>query len=499
MPMTHDARADLLALLRSRVALVVIETRDEPRVLELLTSLAGALADRSHTPIFQWTVTDGLARRDIDLGSSQRHNAQPTDVLRNIRATAGRGVYVLCDFHPFLEDPVHVRLLKDIAQSYDAAPRTVVLVSHEVRLPKELEPFAARFELAFPSRAERHAIVERVVDEWRRGNGGTRVKIDPQALEMLVENLAGLATVDTERLARKAVFADGALTASDLPLVMAAKYRLLNRNGVLGYEHDTAKFADLAGMARLKAWLGHRKPAFDGSAPVLDPPRGVLLLGVQGCGKSLAARTTAGIYGVPLLRFDFAALYNKYHGESERNLRDTLVTADVMAPCVLWIDEIEKGLATGEGDSGTSRRMLGSFLTWLAEKKSRVFTVATANDIAALPPELIRKGRFDEIFFVDLPQEAVRTEILAIHLGKRGLELEAREVRALAHASAGFSGAELEQAVVSAIYTAHASGQPVTAAGVLAEIRGTRPLSTVMAERIASLREWAADRTVPAD
>ncbi len=499
MPDSRDPRADLLALLRSRVPLIVVETHDEPRVLEMLKHMSGALKAQVHTPVFQWTVTDGLARLDVDLGAPQRHNAQPTDVLRNIRATAGRGVYVLCDFHPFLEDPVHVRLVKDICQSYDSAPRTIVLLSHEIRLPRELEPFAARFELTFPGRRERAAIVERIVDEWRRNNGGARAKVDPKALEMLVENLAGLATIDTERLARKAVFDDGALTASDLPQVMAAKYRLLNRNGVLGYEHDTAKFADLAGMARLKSWLRHRQAAFDGSAPMLDPPRGVLLLGVQGCGKSLAARTTAGIYGVPLLRLDFGALYNKYHGESERNLRDTLVTADVMAPCVLWIDEIEKGLATGDGDSGTSQRVLGTFLTWLAEKKSRVFTVATANDITALPPELIRKGRFDEIFFVDLPREAIRADILRIHLGKRGITLDDREIRALAHSSGGFSGAELEQAVVSAIYTAHAQGSPVTAAGLLAEIRGTRPLSTVMSERISSLRQWAAERTVPAD
>ena len=189
---------------------------------------------------------------------------------------------------------------------------------------------------------------------------------------------------------------------------MQAKYELLNRSGVLAFEYDTAKFADLGGMARLKEWLRQRRPAFDGSAHrQRDSMRrkGVLLLGVQGCGKSVAARAAAGIFGVPLLRLDFAAIHNKYIGESERNLRETLATADVMSPCVLWIDEIEKGVSTGEGDSGTSRRLLGTFLTWLAEKKTKVFVVATANDISALPPELIRKGRFDEIFFVDLPAQ----------------------------------------------------------------------------------------------
>jgi len=497
MPDAPDSRSELLALLRSRLPLIVVETRDEPRVVELLASLAPQLATPEHTPVFRWTLTEGLRRLDMDLGAPQRHNQQPGDLLGHIRATDRRGVYVLLDFHPFLDNPLHIRLLKDICLGYEQSARTVVLVSHEISLPRELEHFAARFELSFPTREERHRIVEQVAAEWRRGGGG-RARVDAQAAEMLVENLAGLATADTVRLARKAVLDDGALTVSDLPAVMAAKYRLLNRGGVLGYEHDTARFTEVAGMARLKGWLEQRRPAFDGTAPQLDAPRGVLLLGVQGCGKSLAARATAGIFGVPLLRLDFGALYNKYHGESERNLRDTLSTADVMAPCVLWIDEIEKGLALGDGDTGTSRRMLGTFLTWLAEKKSRVFTVATANDIAELPPELIRKGRFDEIFFVDLPQAPARAEILRIHLGQRGLEVAERDLLALAHAGHDFSGAELEQSVVSAIYTAHADSRQPGARDVLAEIRGTRPLSQVMAERIAALREWARDRTVPA-
>jgi SpoVK/Ycf46/Vps4 family AAA+-type ATPase len=226
---------------------------------------------------------------------------------------------------------------------------------------------------------------------------------------------------------------------------------------------------------------------------------GVLLLGVQGCGKSVAARAAAGIYGVPLLRLDFGAIHNKYIGESERNLRETLATAGVMAPCVLWIDEIEKGLATGDGDSGTSRRLLGAFLTWLAERKAKVFVVATANDIAALPPELIRKGRFDEIFFVDLPDTATRAEIVHIHTRKRQLQLSDPEAKQLAALCDGFSGAEIEQAVVSAVYAAHAAGRTVGASDILREIKATRPLSVVMAEKVAELREWAVERTVAAN
>jgi len=496
-----DARRELEALLRSRVPLVVIETRDEPRALQLLVGLCGRLVPATHMPLFQWTVTDGLRRLDIDLGGAQRHNAEPPDVLKSIRATDKAGIYVLLDFHPFLADPVHVRLLKDICQDYSKTPRTVVLLSHEVQLPRELEHFAARFDLAFPGRGERQMIVENVASEWTKANGN-KVRTDRKSLELLVENLAGLSTGDTERLARQVIFDDGALLATDLPAVMQAKYSLLNRNGVLAFEYDTAKFTDLGGMTRLKDWLRQRRPAFDGAAATtvrLDPPKGLLLLGVQGCGKSVAARAAAGIFGVPLLRLDFASIHNKYIGESERNLRETLATADVMAPCVLWIDEIEKGVATSDGDSGTSRRLLGTFLTWLAEKNTKVFVVATANDISALPPELVRKGRFDEIFFVDLPDAAVRATILSIHAQKRDVTLSAAHVEQLARTCEGFSGAEIEQAVVSAVYSAHAKSETVGATHVLQEIKATRPLSIIMAERIGELRNWASERTVPAD
>ncbi len=495
-----DTRRELEALLRSRVPLIVIETRDEPRAVQLLIA-ASARLTTAHTPVFQWTVTDGLSRLDIDLGGAQRHNADPTDVLKSIRATDKAGVYVLLDFHPFLSDPMHVRLLKDICLGHAKTARTLVLLSHEVTLPHELTHFAARFELAFPDRGERHLIVERVAKQWTQANGA-KVKADRHSLERLVENLAGLSTSDTERLARQAIFDDGALQPADLPAVMQAKYELLNRGGVLAFEYDTAKFADLGGMERLKEWLRRRRPAFAGdSGPGarLDPPKGLLLLGVQGCGKSVAARAAAGIFGVPLLRLDFAAIHNKYIGESERNLRETLSTADIMSPCVLWIDEIEKGIAAGDGDSGTSRRLLGTFLTWLAEKQSKVFVVATANDISALPPELIRKGRFDEIFFVDLPDAAVRATILRIHADKRGVVLSDAQLAHITQACAGFSGAEIEQVLVSAVYTAHARNEPVSAAHVLHEVEATRPLSIVMAEKIAELRLWAAARTVSAN
>jgi SpoVK/Ycf46/Vps4 family AAA+-type ATPase len=334
--------------------------------------------------------------------------------------------------------------------------------------------------------------------EWAQGNG-SMPRVDLKVVEKLVDNLAGLPQHDVERLTRQAIFNDGALTEDDLRPLLAAKYQLLNRGGTLSFEPDTARFAEVGGLKNLRRWILQRKAAFDGSAPELDAPKGVLLLGVQGCGKSLAARAAAGVLGVPLVRLDFGALYSKWHGESEKNLRESLSSAEALAPCVLWLDEIEKALSAGDGDSGTSRRVLGAFLTWLAEQRARVFIVATANDIAALPPELVRKGRFDEIFFVDLPTPAARLEIFGIHCKKRTVVLSEPDMKALAARSEGFSGAEIEQAIVSALYTAHANHQVVDAKLIAAELEATRPLSVVMGEKIAELRDWAAERTVPAD
>src|SRR5581483_4704131 len=495
----QDPRRELETLLASRFALIVIESREEARVLTLVRDASLKVRHGRGWGVFQWTVTEGLRRLDVDMGGPQKMLSDPGQLLRHLKATPMAGIYVLLDFHPYLSDPVNVRMLKDVAQGYDQVARTVVLMSYEVTLPQELESFAARLHLALPSSSERQMIIQRVAQEWAAANPGHPAQIEPEALARLADNLSGLTGADAERLVRQVIFAHGALTMSDMQSVLAAKYQLLNRGGTLTYEPDTARFADVGGLQHLRAWLTSRKAAFDGSAPELDAPKGVLLLGVQGCGKSLAARCAAGVFGVPLVRLDFGALYSKWHGESEKNLRESLQAAEALAPCVLWIDEIEKALADGEGDSGTSRRVLGAFLTWLAEQRARIFVMATANDITALPPELIRKGRFDEIFFVDLPNESARATILAIHAHKRSVVLTPQEVLALARGSAGFSGAELEQAIVAALYDARSGGGRVDAAAIGRELQATRPLSVVMAEKIAALRAWARERTVPAD
>lgn len=495
-----DRRHDLEVILRSRTPIIIIETRDEARILEMLQSIAIAGIASTYMPLFRWTFTDGLQRIDIAL-EPQPFNSEPGDVLKHIRAVSKPGIFALLDFHPFLEDPLHVRLLKDICIRYKEVPRQIVLISHTVKLPSELDSFSARFDLALPTEDERRGIIQRVANEWTTENPGSRVQADAKAHEMLVRNLAGLTYHDTELLARNAIYHDGAITKSDLPGVMQAKYELLNRGGALQFEYDTARFSDVGGLTRLKEWLSQRKAVFrgDDTAAHLDAPKGILLLGVQGCGKSLAAKATAGIFGVPLLRLDFGAIYDKYHGETERKLRESLKTADVMSPCVLWIDEIEKGIAGRGGETGTTQRVLGTFLTWMAEKQSHVFVVATANDISALPPELVRKGRFDEIFFVDLPDKKVRASILAIHLTRREQRLSQFDVESLADAMDGFSGAEIEQAVVAAFYSAHAQNEPLRTSHILYEVAQTRPLSVVMQEHIHTLRTWADGRTVPCD
>jgi len=493
-----DRNHDLELLLRSRIPIIAIETGDESRVLGTLQTLSMQRSRGDYMPLFRWSITDGLQRLDIDL-EPQMHNAEPDGVLRHIRAVTKDGIYVLLDFHPYLEDPVIVRLLKDICIRFAEVRRQVVLISHNVTIPSELESFTARFKMALPSVAERDEIIKRTAAQYASENSSS-VRVDPKAYDLLLDNLSGLSESDTERLARNAIFQDGAITGSDLPSVMQAKYELLNRGGILHFEYDTARFRDVGGLSRMKQWLAHRKDAFLArpEAAHLDAPRGILLTGVQGCGKSLAAKAIAGVFSLPLLRLDFGSLYNKYHGETERNLRESLETADVMAPCVLWIDEIEKALAGQGSETGTSQRVLATFLTWLAEKNDRVFVVATANDITGLPPELVRKGRFDEIFFVDLPDDDTRRLIFEIHLRKRGLDPVGFDIDKLVAASGGFSGAEIEQSIVSSLYAAHARKEQTGTPHVLEEIKRTRPLSVVMQERIDSLRRWAAGRTVAA-
>lgn len=493
--LTESPLRDLEAIIRSRTPLIAVESNEEPEIV----SLVRQIGQRLQLKTYRWTVTEGL--RAFDPADQPLESVvKSLELLAYIKSSASYSLFVLLDFHPYLQDSLHVRHLKDIALAYPKHYSTTVMVGPALVVPEELRPFTAWFRLPLPTLDQLRAIVFEVAAEWAAAKGRPGVQTTNKALELLVRHLAGLTATDARRLAFKAINDDGVISEADLPEVARAKYELLGREAPLTFEYETARFSEVGGMRRLRQWLEARRSFFLGaSKPGLEPPRGVLLLGVQGCGKSLAAKAAAGVFGVPLLRLDFSVLYNKYYGETERNLRKALETAEVMAPCVLWLDEIEKGLAVGDEDEGLSRRVLGALLTWMAERRKPVFLVATANDIARLPPELVRKGRFDEIFFVDLPSAENRLEIFRIHLAKRALPLEAFNLEELVAASEGFSGSEIEQAVVSAVYTAHAQGREVAHADLLAEIRATRPLSVVMAEKVESLREWARERTVPCD
>ncbi|WP_321350281.1 AAA family ATPase [Halopseudomonas oceani] len=487
---------DLGLVLDSRVRLIVIESWQELRVLETIGSLAVQRAQTWYT----WNHLDGLSRlgfgADLDPERDTRDAGVALDVVRESGENA---LYVFCDLHPFLDSPRIVRQLKTLAMNPGVTGPTLILISHGVTLPPELGRLAARLQLSMPSEEELTAIVREEAIRWSEANRGQRVRTDNRTLQQVVRNLRGTTHDEARRLARNLIIDDGAIDQSDLPNLNKAKFELLGLDGVLSYEQETARFGEVGGLQKLKAWLADRQAVFSSAGSVQDMPRGVLLVGVQGAGKSLAAKAVAGLWGMPLLRLDMAGLYNKYIGETEKNLREALQLADALEPCVLWIDEIEKGVAADQSDSGVSRRMLGSLLTWMAERQSRVFLVATANDVSQLPPELIRKGRIDELFFVDLPDEAVRAEIFGIHLAKRDLDPSQFDLQQLAQASEGFSGAEIEQAVVSAVYATAASGELLGGRDILAAIGRTSPLSVVMAEKLQALRAWAQDRAVRAD
>jgi AAA+ superfamily predicted ATPase len=351
--------------------------------------------------------------------------------------------------------------------------------------------------LQLPSEREISEIVREEARRWAELRGG-KAASDRQALQQLVRTVRGLGHRDVRRLVRTAIFDDGVIDHSDIPAVNKAKFELMNMDGVLSFEFAVQPMDQVGGLENLKQWLGQRQAVFSQHKDAADMPKGVMLVGVQGAGKSLAAKAVASLWQLPLLRLDFAALYNKFFGETERNLRQSLAQAELMSPCVLWIDEIEKGLATGDSDNGTSKRVLGTLLTWMAERKERVFMVATSNDISRLPPELMRKGRFDEIFFVDLPAADARRTIFTIHLNRRKVSAIDFDLDMLVEASEGFSGAEIEQAVVSAVFAARARELPLNDQLLLAQVHETRPLSVVMAEQVAALRGWADGRTVMA-
>jgi len=523
-------KESLEAYMYSVFPILKIESDEEMRVLHQLQRIARRVGKDLKT----WSIVSGLADQSDGLHVSCRpeplrlvdENAvqwsgpateqpDPESVLREITATVKQSVVVLLDFHPYLESPKVVRLLKEAAFGAELTGNKIVLLSHALTVPNELAKLCEHYQVSLPSLDQIEEMVDREAALYAIRNKMGKAQVDETAKSMLVNNLVGVNLSDAERLVRNAINIDGAIDDSDIPAVKKAKYRLLSKAGALTFEYDTASFDEIGGFSQLKQWVNVRQSAIIGdcisdqskvsveqtskSRTLRDRPKGLLLLGVQGCGKSLAARAISGQLGIPLVRLDFSSLYNKYIGESERNMREALQTAEVMSPCVLWVDEIEKGVSGQDDNTGASSRMLGYLLNWMQENKSGTFLVATANDITSLPPELIRKGRIDEIFFVDLPSMNVRLKILESVLRKRDIDGLSIDIPSVALACEGFSGAEIEQAVVAAMYRDSVHGEELKSLDIIAEMHQTRPLSVVRQEEIQLLRDWAADRTVNVD
>lgn len=494
-----DPVSELALLIRTRHPLITIETVEEGRAFEFVMRAC----HRVNLHKFRWSVTRGLHRTRPQFAEPVMDTEEPRRALAHLLHGDLPGIYVFADLMPHLTTAVDQRLLREVVEHAERKGQTIILIEQRLNLPPALERLAVPFDLALPDEAAIRDLASRTFKEIGE-IAHVKVEIKRSELDDLLRNLRGLTTNEVRRAIWRAALDDGRIDSADVKGVLQLKQEKLREGGMLEYIEPGIKLDDIGGLARLKDWLRLRERALTPEAREfgLAPPRGILLLGVQGAGKSMCARAVAAAWNLPLLRMDPGALYDKYVGESEKQLRRALRTAEAMAPLVLWIDEIEKGFASAASqstDGGLSQRMFGTLLSWMQDNRAPIFLVATANDISALPPELMRKGRFDEIFFVDLPDAPAREQILSVHLERRKRDPKSFDLKALAAASDGFSGAELEQAIVSALYAAFAAGTELSTQGLLDELGRTRAISVTMAERIAELRGWAADRCVPAN
>ena len=493
-PNKHD---ELRLLINSRHPIITIETPEEERVEHLLFDLASEL----NVPFYTWSVADGLGRFH---GAPIYNSDSPEQALANLAQIQGDAIFLLKDFARYCDNDRISRRLREIAEKFCTARRSIVITAAALQLPPDLQADAAPFQLGLPSAEDLLPAVRAALVELGREQQ-TPVVLDSGGVAQLTQNLVGLPQEEALRTLRMAILSRKRIDAGLLDAILDAKRKAMRSEGLLESVRRDSSFADIAGLSNLRDWIGKRKSALtpEGRRFGLEPPKGILITGVQGCGKSLAARSVAGEWGYELARLDAGALYDKYVGESEKRLQKALEMAQKLAPMVLWIDEIEKAFASagssGDADAGLSQRLLATLLTWMQDRESGVFLAATSNNITVLPPEMLRKGRFDEIFFVDLPSAGVRSALFALHLKKRGREVAGFDLASLAAASEGFSGAEIEQSIVAALYTAFAQKQQLTTEILLGEIRTTRPLSVTRAEDVQAIRDWAKTRAVPAD
>jgi ATP-dependent 26S proteasome regulatory subunit len=463
----------------------------------LLTAIAVELC----VPLYTWSVTTALARIE---GAPIYDTAQPEQALANIAEVRGDAIFLLKDFARYCDNDKICRRLRDLADAFRSVRRSIVISAPSLNLPPEIAGESVPFEFGLPDAVELATGVKLVLAEMSRDQH-MAVTFAAANVQQLAECLVGLKQEEAMRTLRKCMLARGNADAGLAGALMDAKRTALQNEGLLEPVRRDATFADVAGLAHLRDWLTKRQSALtlEGQKFGLVPPKGVLITGVQGCGKSLAARAVAGEWGIELARLDAGALYDKFVGESEKRLRKALDLSQKLAPMVLWIDEIEKAFASagtsGDADAGLSQRLLATLLTWMQDRQGGVFLAATSNNISALPPEMLRKGRFDEIFFVDLPGAGVRAALFTLHLKKRGRDASTFDLAKLAAASDGFSGAEIEQSIAAGLYTAFSAKKQLSTEILLAEIRSTKPLSVTRAEDIQAVRDWAKSRAVPAD
>lgn len=491
---------EIETLIRARYPILYLISSEETRVQNLLVEIAHARQKK----IYEWSCNTGLVPAGTSIQSQRSRNnptREPLQALDQVIEQVEPALFVFKDLHPFLTRNQYavIRKLKEIALQLKNSFKTILIISPVLEIPAELEKEITVLNFPLPSREELAGLLERILEEIKQFKR-VKVDLDDAGRERLLQAALGLTLGEAENVFAKIIVKVERLTGEDVAEVFAEKQQIIRKNGLLEYYSTSETFAEVGGMALLKDWLKKRTAAFTEAARRfgLPSPKGILLLGVQGCGKSLCAKAVSSQWQLPLLRFDMGRMFGSLVGSSEENVRRAIAVAESVSPAILWVDEIDKAFAGAQGsgiaDGGTTARVLGTFLTWLSEKTAPVFVVATANDISYLPPELLRKGRFDEIFFVDLPSVREREEIFGIHLVKRGREPARFDAVALAAASSDFSGAEIEEAIISALFDAFSGQEELTTEHVLVSLQQTVPLARTLDQHIERLRTWAHGR-----
>jgi ATP-dependent 26S proteasome regulatory subunit len=495
---------ELEVLIRARYPIIYVLSWEEERVEKQIDRIAAT----RNKKFYVWTCTEGIVRYGSEPNRGKAGNTtDPLTAIDAVLAHIEPAIYLFKDFHPFTEENrsnmAVIRRLKDAAYQLRDSYKTIVIVAPMMRIAPELEKDITVLEFKPPDVKDFNRLLDRIIEDLK-DKPQIKINLDGESREKLVNAARGLTLKEAENVFAKTLVLDGKIDASDVDVVFSEKQQIIRKSGLLEYFASHEQFEDVAGLENLKQWLIKRNAAFTQKAAEfgLPAPRGVLLLGVQGCGKSLCAKAVSSLWKLPLLRFDVGRMFGSLVGSSEENIRRAIQTAESVAPAILWVDEIDKAFAgsvgSGGSDGGTAARVFGTFLTWLSDKTAPVFVIATANDISQLPPELLRKGRLDEIFFVDLPSENERKEIFRIHLEKRGRVPDGFDLDALAKRSEGFSGAEIEQAIVSGLFDAFSAQSELDTTIVMHSIGETVPLSKTMSEELAKLRSWAQGRARPA-